>query len=167
MHCALIAMRYNVAMFKSDPSLSLLMSLRKLMMLMRRKILIPLGKQYDLQPVDLRLMMNLIANKQYSKKCLANDVGMNDSAMSRSLDRLVKAGYLQRNTAPHDRREVSIALSEPGKKLQKKLVKQVSQFWQKVCTNHSEKELAMHSHFLQQLTQNIETAFEEPYHETE
>lgn len=158
-------MRYNNPMFKSDPSLSLLLSLRKLMMLMRRKVLIPLGKQYDLQPVDLRLMMSLTSNKTFSKKCLADDIGMNDSAMSRSLDRLVEAGYLQRNAAEHDRREVIIQLSSPGKNLQKKLVTQVSQFWQKVCADYSQSELAAHSAFLQHLTANIEIILEEKNHE--
>ncbi len=59
--------------------------------------------------VDTRGPLNLAA--------VADALGVNPSNASRAVDRLIKAGLLDRRDAPHDRRNLTLTLTAAGQEL--------------------------------------------------
>ncbi|MEM9242607.1 MAG: MarR family transcriptional regulator [Pseudomonadota bacterium] len=140
---------------KTNDAIKLLMTLRKTMMLIARRVLIPIGKKYDLQPVDMRLIMTLAHHQHSSKLQLANAIGMDHSSMSRALDRLIEKNYVQREIDTNDRRLIRISLTEQGRELHQQVFSTISKLWNKVCADFSDQELKQSIHFMQTLAENI------------
>lgn len=71
--------------------------------------------QPELSVAQFRILARL-EFKPHSNKDLAEWVGVSTAAMSRTIDTLVKRGFVQRHIPKHDRREVVLTLTVKGKK---------------------------------------------------
>jgi DNA-binding MarR family transcriptional regulator len=138
-------------------SIKLLFTFRKLMMTLRRNLLIPIAKEFELLPVDMRLLMTLGQHKRKTKKSLAAEVGMDSSAMSRSIERLLEADYVARSLNPKDRREVHIALTKSGVTLYSKLIKQIETSWSLICSEITQECLAEQIEFIEHITTKVQS----------
>jgi len=67
-----------------------------------------------LSPVQLRALTVLSSASGANLATLAEAMGITVSTASRLVDRLVTAGWVQREPAPHTRREVSLTLTDEG-----------------------------------------------------
>ena len=67
-----------------------------------------------LSPVQLRALTVLRSSSGANLAALAEAMGVTVSTASRLVDRLVAAGWVQREPAPHTRREVSLRLTDDG-----------------------------------------------------
>jgi DNA-binding MarR family transcriptional regulator len=70
-----------------------------------------------LSPVQLRALTVLSSASGANLVTLAEALGITVSTASRLVDRLVAAGWVQREPAPHTRREVSLTLTDEGANL--------------------------------------------------
>ncbi|MGI9157821.1 MAG: MarR family winged helix-turn-helix transcriptional regulator [Marmoricola sp.] len=66
---------------------------------------------------QLRVLVMLSAAAPLNLTAVAQRLGVNASNASRTCDRLVKAGLIDRQVDPHDRRNVSLALTRKGRHL--------------------------------------------------
>src|SRR5262245_27084738 len=62
----------------------------------------------------LRVLVMVRANGSLNLSAVAESLGVNASSASRTCDRLVGAGLLNRRDAPHDRRHVELTLTRRG-----------------------------------------------------
>jgi DNA-binding MarR family transcriptional regulator len=70
-----------------------------------------------LSPVQLRALTALRAASGANLAALAEAMGITVSTASRLVDRLVAAGWVDRQPAPHTRREVALTLTDAGEDL--------------------------------------------------
>lgn len=70
-----------------------------------------------LSPVQLRALAALRVADGTNLVGLAEEMGVTVSTASRLVDRLVAAGRVHRGPSPHNRREVSLTLTEAGRAL--------------------------------------------------
>lgn len=66
---------------------------------------------------QLRVLVMLAAGSRMNLSAVAEGLGVNASNASRTCGRLVNLGLVDRQTDPHDRRHVSLALSRSGQRL--------------------------------------------------
>jgi DNA-binding MarR family transcriptional regulator len=66
---------------------------------------------------QLRVLVILSVHDRLNLSGVADRLGVNASNASRTCDRLVKRGLVDRQDDPHDRRNLSLALARPGRKL--------------------------------------------------
>ena len=66
---------------------------------------------------QLRVLVMLSEVGRANLGAVARELGVNASNASRTCDRLVRNGLLVRRTDPHDRRQVSLAVSRNGRRL--------------------------------------------------
>jgi DNA-binding MarR family transcriptional regulator len=66
---------------------------------------------------QLRVLVMLSEVGRANLGAVARELGVNASNASRTCDRLVRNELLERRTDPHDRRQVSLALSRSGRRL--------------------------------------------------
>ncbi len=66
---------------------------------------------------QLRVLVMLSARAPLNLTAVAERLGVNPSNASRTCDRLVKAGFVDRQLDPHDRRHISLALTRDGRRL--------------------------------------------------
>ena len=88
---------------------------------------------------------------------LAQNMQVSMPTISGIVDRLARAGYLQRIEDPHDRRQVVVELTSKGKTLIKQFQAAVSQRWQEVLLALSPKELEAFYKVIIKLTQGLKT----------
>jgi DNA-binding MarR family transcriptional regulator len=68
-------------------------------------------------PVQLRALTALRKLGEANLAQLSEDMGVTVSTTSRLVDRLVGADWVRREPSPNNRREISLTLSAPGKRL--------------------------------------------------
>ena len=66
---------------------------------------------------QLRILVLVASRGSMNLNALADAMGIHPSNASRSCDRLVAAGLLQRSESPHDRRNLVLDLTENGQEL--------------------------------------------------
>jgi DNA-binding MarR family transcriptional regulator len=66
---------------------------------------------------QLRVLVMLAGGNRMNLSAVAEGLGVNASNASRTCGRLVNLGLVDRQTDPHDRRHVSLALSRSGQRL--------------------------------------------------
>jgi DNA-binding MarR family transcriptional regulator len=75
------------------------------------------GELGALSPVQLRALTALRQLSEANLAQLAEEMGVTVSTTSRLVDRLVAADWVHRAPSPHNRREISLTLTETGKRL--------------------------------------------------
>jgi DNA-binding MarR family transcriptional regulator len=70
-----------------------------------------------LSPVQLRALTALRKFGEANLGQLSEEMGVTVSTTSRLVDRLVAADWVHRGPSPNNRREISLTLSDPGKRL--------------------------------------------------
>src|SRR3954449_12827830 len=75
------------------------------------------GQLGCLSPVQLRALTALRKLGGANLAQLADEMGVTVSTTSRLVDRLVTADWVHRGPSPHNRREISLTLSDSGKRL--------------------------------------------------
>jgi len=73
------------------------------------------GEMGGLSPVQLRALTALRISPGMNLAQLAEGLGVTVSTASRLVDRLIAADWVQRRTAEHTRREVSLTLTDTGR----------------------------------------------------
>ena len=68
-------------------------------------------------PVQLRALTALRQLGEANLAQLSDEMGVTVSTTSRLVDRLVGAGWVHREPAVHNRREISLTLTQPGRRL--------------------------------------------------
>ncbi|MEM1243644.1 MAG: MarR family transcriptional regulator [Pseudomonadota bacterium] len=124
-------------------------------MLLERHVITPMQKKHQLQRVDVRIILSLVKNVQLSKNALAEHVGMQSSAMSRSLDRLIARGFVARKEDAKDRRGIKLYLTPKGKKLHQTVANFMSQYWAQLCEGIADADIQAHAEFIQYLAARI------------
>jgi DNA-binding MarR family transcriptional regulator len=75
------------------------------------------GEVGAVSPVQLRALTALRRLGEANLAQLAEEMGVTVSTTSRLVDRLVAADWLHRAPSPHNRREISLTLTDSGKRL--------------------------------------------------
>src|SRR3954465_7192914 len=75
------------------------------------------GELGGLSPVQLRALTALRQLGEANLAQLGGEMGVPVSTTSRLVDRLVTADWVHRSPSPHNRREISLTLTEGGKRL--------------------------------------------------
>ena len=75
------------------------------------------GELGGLSPVQLRALTALRQLAEANLAQLAEEMGVTVSTTSRLVDRLVTADWVHRAPSPNNRREISLTLTESGKRL--------------------------------------------------
>jgi DNA-binding MarR family transcriptional regulator len=75
------------------------------------------GELGGLSPVQLRALTALRQLGKANLAQLADEMGVTVSTTSRLVDRLVAADWVNRSPSPHNRREISLTLTDGGKRL--------------------------------------------------
>ncbi len=75
------------------------------------------GEVGGVSPVQLRALTALRQLGEANLAQLAEEMGVTVSTTSRLVDRLVTADWVHRSPSPHNRREISLTLTEGGKRL--------------------------------------------------
>ena len=75
------------------------------------------GELGGLSPVQLRALTALRQLAEANLAQLAEEMGVTVSTTSRLVDRLVAADWARRGPSPNNRREISLTLSEAGRRL--------------------------------------------------
>jgi DNA-binding MarR family transcriptional regulator len=99
---------------RREPSDEVLLAVTRLVMDVSVRAADELGA---LSPVQLRALTVLRTSSGANLATLAESMGITVSTASRLVDRLVAAEWVHRRPSPQTRREVSLTLSEAGKKL--------------------------------------------------
>jgi DNA-binding MarR family transcriptional regulator len=73
--------------------------------------------QGGVSPVQLRALTALRQMKSANLAALAEEMGVTVSTTSRLVDRLVAAEWVERTPSPQNRREISLSLSDAGRKM--------------------------------------------------
>ncbi|WP_200954022.1 MarR family winged helix-turn-helix transcriptional regulator [Massilia sp. Root351] len=87
---------------------------------------------------------------------LARHLGVEDPTMVAMLDRLVKAGYLQRTPSGSDRRVKLVSLTPAGQDIYTRVKKEANAFRQELLGNTDPATLAIVTGFLEQLQAAVE-----------
>lgn len=76
-----------------------------------------LGKRHDLQPVQLRMLYYLNICNRYSNtpSGVTEYMQLTKGTVSQSLKVLENKGYIEKQTDPHDRRQVHLLVTESGR----------------------------------------------------
>jgi len=88
-------------------------------------------KRLKASPAQLAIMFLLHEKNNVSMSYISNELELDNSAITRSIDRLEKFGFVKRVTNNTDRREFSIEITELGlSEIQKaqKVIKEINNF---------------------------------------
>lgn len=92
-------------------------------------------------PGQLGILFLLKGNNRQSMTELSQQLGTDNSAVTRSVDRLEKSGMVERNSSASDRREYQITITEEGIAETERVRKVISAINKKIETVFTSKEL--------------------------
>ncbi|MFI4939357.1 MAG: MarR family winged helix-turn-helix transcriptional regulator [Burkholderiales bacterium] len=91
------------------------------------------------------------AQQPLSQVELANRVGIEAATMVATIDRLVKAGFLRRESAAHDRRVKLVVLTDSGKQLVDKVMTEANKFRDELLVGVDKRQLLAATEWLEHL----------------
>lgn len=115
----------------SDPP----MQLREMIRLLERKLGVLEDNQYSCCGISMaqcHALVEIGRIKDISLNELAEQLNLENSTMSRTVNNLVTNELVKREIDPQDRRYVTISLSENGDKLFKGIEEEMNQYYKKV-----------------------------------
>ena len=102
-----------------------------------------------------RVLNRLLKDGPMSQREMADRCWMDVTTMSRTLDRLEKAGLILREENPDCRRSYRIVLTKDGREMAEKVQKGFQEMNRLMETGFSEEELALLKSFLSRIKDNI------------
>jgi DNA-binding MarR family transcriptional regulator len=109
-----------------------------------------LASQIGINATDMQCLNILDYEGPVPAGRLAELTGLTTGAMTAAIDRLEKAGYVQRARDPHDRRRVVV---QPIPQEGFDLFGSIDQAWQELCSRYSDQELAVILSFIETMHQ--------------
>lgn len=103
-----------------------------------------------------RILNQLSRKDGISQRELADLCDMDVTTLSRTLDRLEEAGWLERKKHPECRRSFAICLTEEGRKKAAGVRAGFERLDQQICQGFSEEELETLRGFLKRMEENLE-----------
>lgn len=97
----------------------------------------------ELSPGQLVVLYSLFKQDNISISKLSKNVYLDNSTLTGLIDRLERAGMVQRINSPHDRRSYEIVLTEKAKSLETEIKSVMKQVETKMLRNCNEAELVM------------------------
>lgn len=114
-----------------------------------------LGRKLGLAVTESECL-SFLATKQVSTPTeIARYIGLTTGSTTTMLDRLEKAGYIQRKPNPNDRRGVLIEVAAKWRETAAPLVRDLVQAHASLFASYSDKELALIIDFLTRFTTNV------------
>jgi DNA-binding MarR family transcriptional regulator len=109
------------------------------------------ASSFGLHPTDMLAIHYLDQNGKMMTGQLGNALGLTSGATTAAIDRLLKTGFVTRESHSKDRRRVYVRLDQTGVKKLKAKYHSVDQKIEEVLDHYSEKELQTISKFLETL----------------
>ncbi len=117
----------------------------------------PILQAQDLTKVDGIVMMTVKKNKARTKAELAERLHFEPASLTRSLNRLVQRGLVQRYSDPADKRCVHIELTQDGKNLTQTLEKAMLTIWKTAFKGAAQPDITTFIKLLQNARHNLLT----------
>lgn len=92
-------------------------------------------------PVQLGILFLLKAKNRQSMTEISQGLGTDNSAVTRSVDRMEKSGFVERNNSANDRREYHITITDAGIAETERAKKVIAEVNKKIENEFSSKEL--------------------------
>lgn len=105
----------------------------------------------------LRILNHLASRDHLTQKELADICHMDVTTMSRSLDRLEKAGYIERRRDPSCRRSFLICLTPEGMVKAGEAASILDSLDHTFCSGFTEEELTQFADYLRRVCENLES----------
>lgn len=122
-----------------------------------RKVMEPLGEQYDLLPVAVDIILFLANNPGFPT---AGDLCkmrlLKPSLVSFHVDKLVDEGYLTRTVAADDRRKITLKLTDKGNEVAQKGQQLQQEFGEKMAQGIAEDKMKLFVECLEKFDSNLE-----------
>lgn len=117
------------------------------------------GVEMDMHEVGLRLpqfgvLDFLLTNSQAVQTDLANHFAKDKSVMLRQLDEMEKAGWIERQMDPNDRRRKNLVVTKAGMEIYKKVSKMRAKVFAQVLEGVSEKDVSVCLKVLNTMNEN-------------
>lgn len=94
-------------------------------------------------------------NSQISQKKLASLLGIKESSVVRQLDKMEKAGWIERVTCSTDRRTKCLSLTDIGLQIELEMEEVVSDFKKAVVEDIPEEDLTVFKNVLRKMLDNV------------
>lgn len=105
----------------------------------------------NLSVAEYRGLMAQKNGEEMTCQKMAKVMDLSPSRSSRVIDNLVRKGYVIRKTSSYDRRSVAITLSNKGRGVKKKIIKNQKELEQNIQNNFSDEEISMIKNSLKML----------------
>jgi len=99
------------------------------------------GAGLKVTPVQLGILFLLKTRNRQTMTEISQELGTDNSAVTRSIDRLEKSGFVERNNSSNDRREYHITITGTGIAETEKSKKVIAAVNKKIESEFSSKEL--------------------------
>src|SRR5690349_8050355 len=116
-----------------------------------------LTKQLEDLEIDryFSILYFLRANNGCSQQCICNNLAIDKTAMVKVMNYLIKAGYIERNVNPKDRREHFITLTKLGQKRTEEIASSFEAIEKEIFGNISKEERDNFLRVLNKLSENL------------
>ncbi len=105
----------------------------------------------NLSIAEYRCLMTQKNGEEMTCQKMAKVMDLSPSRSSRVIDNLVRKGYVIRKTSNYDRRSVVITLSNKGREVKKKIIKNQKELEKNIQNNFSDEEINMIKNSLKML----------------
>lgn len=114
-------------------------------------------KEYKLTYNQIDVLIFLMHNKDYNTaKDIVEYIGVSKGLVSRSVDGLIKRGFLTASEDEKDKRKLRLILTEDGNDLVKKIDKYDKEFFSKITLGVSKEEMEAHMSIMKKILNNLE-----------
>ena len=111
---------------------------------------LPLGQGH------VRILESLLAADHITQKELADRCHVDVTTMSRSLDRLEEAGFLERRRDPGNRRSFLVCLTQSGVEEAHKVLEILAELDERICRDFDAAEMEQLYRSLEKICRNLE-----------
>lgn len=94
----------------------------------------------NISPAKMIMLVSIHDHGQCKIKTLARERSISPPTATGLIDRLVKAGYVKRDSDPEDRRVVMVSLTKKGEKLVRDFLSTVQHRWRNILVHLTSKE---------------------------
>jgi DNA-binding MarR family transcriptional regulator len=78
-------------------------------------------EQYDISSGQIHVYMTLLNNDGINQEALANQLNLDKATISRAVEKLIKEGYVTRETNPEDHRAYNLHMTKKGKDIESEI----------------------------------------------
>lgn len=111
------------------------------------------ANRFGLHPTDMLAIHYLGQNGEMTAGQLGKALGLTSGATTAAIDRLIKSGFVERETQAQDRRRVYVHLNQANIKKLKATYKMIDERLARILDRYSEKDLQVVGSFLNALSQ--------------